>query len=276
LDGVTGGPLPAGSIRAPLLFVLHNRGHIPAANGSSEVDIHKPKPIHNWRELASEIGVIVTGIIIALSGEQFLERLEWRHKIQLGEQQMRFELSEDDGPEVMQRLALADCIDHGLADIRATVERTGDRAAAITAIGRFDIPRHTYESDAYRAAAASGVLARLDPQRLDRWNFTYATMPVLDRIAEREYFDAVALHAVRTSGAPLSEAEQLKLLDALESLRRDNLDIVREAGQAAQGLKEQAVILDRPRMRVMMDELKRVAAFEPCAARLTALAGYEP
>ena len=240
------------------------------------MEIHKPKPVHNWRELASEVGVVVVGIIIALSAEQFLERLEWHHKISRAEEQMRLEMSADDGPEVLQRVALADCVDHGLAEIRASVERADDRAAVVTAISRFDIPRHTYESDAYHAAASSGVLARLDPQRLDRWNYLFSTMPVLDRIAEREYFDAAALHAVRTSGGPLSEAEQLKLLEVVEGLRRDNLDIVREAVQAAQGLKEQAVALDRTRMRQMMDEMKRRAAFEPCAGKLKTLIGYEP
>ena len=240
------------------------------------MEIHKPKAVHNWRELASEVGVVVVGIIIALSAEQFLERLEWHHKISRAEEQMRLEMSADDGPEVLQRVALADCVDHGLAEIRASVERADDRAAVVTAISRFDIPRHTYESDAYRAAASSGVLARLDPQRLDRWNYLFSTMPVLDRIAEREYFDAAALHAVRTSGGPLSEAEQLKLLEVVEGLRRDNLDIVREAVQAAQGLKEQAVALDRTRMRQMMDEMKRRAAFEPCAGKLQTLVGYEP
>jgi len=189
---------------------------------------------------------------------------------------MRLEMSADDGPQVLQRVALAECVDHGLAEIRASVERADDRAAVVTAISRFDIPRHTYESAAYQAAAASGVLARLDPQRLDRWNFLYTTMPVLDRIAEREYFDAAALHAVRTSGGPLSEAEQLKLLEVVEGLRRDNLDIVREAIQAAQGLKEQAVVLDPTRVRLMMDEMTRGAAFEPCAGKLRTLIGYEP
>jgi hypothetical protein len=240
------------------------------------LEIHKPKPVHNWRELASEVGVVVVGIIIALSAEQFLERLEWHHKISRAEEQMRLEMSGDDGPEVLQRVALADCVDHGLAEIRASVERADDRAAVVAAIGQVDIPRHTYESDAYRAAEASGVLARLDPQRLDRWNYLYSTMPVLDRIAEREYFDSAALHAVRNSGGPLSEAEQLKLLEVVESLRRDNLDIVREAVQAAQGLKEQAVVLDRTRVRQMMDEMTRGAAFQPCAGKLKTLIGYEP
>jgi len=240
------------------------------------LEIHKPRPVHNWRELATEVGVVVVGIVIALSAEQLLERLEWHHKISHAEEQMRLEMSADDGPEVLQRVALADCIDHGLAEIRASVERADDRAVVVTAINQIDTPRHTYESDAYRAAEASGVLARLDPQRLDRWNYLYSTMPVLDRIAEREYFDAAALHAVRISGGPLSEAEQLKLLEVVENLRRDNFDIVRLAVQAARGLKEQTVILDRTRARQMMDEITRGAALQPCAGKLKTLIGYEP
>jgi hypothetical protein len=219
---------------------------------------------------------VVVGIIIALSAEQLLERLEWHHKIDRAEEQMRLEMSGDDGPEVLERIALADCVDHGLAEVRAGVERADDRAAIIPAIGRIDLPRHTYESEAYQAAEASGVLARLDPQRLDRWNYLYSTMPVLDRVAEREYFDAAALHAVRTTGGPLSEAEQLKLLEVLENLRRDNLDMVRQAAQAAQGLKEQAVVMDRTRMRQMMEEMTQHAAFAPCVGKLKTLAGYEP
>jgi hypothetical protein len=240
------------------------------------LEIHKPRPVHTWRELASEVGVVVVGIIIALSAEQLLERLEWHHKIDRAERQMRLEMSGDDGPEVLQRIALADCIDHGLTEVRASVERADDRAMIVAAIGRVDVPRHTYESEAYAAAEASGVLARLDPKRLDRWNFLYSTMPVLDRIAEREYFDASALHAVRTAGGSLSEGEQLKLLEALESLRRDNLDIVRHAVQAMQGLKEQAVILDRTRMRQMLGEITQRAEFEPCAGKFKTLAGYDP
>ena len=33
------------------------------------MEIHKPKPVHNWRELLTEIGVVVIGILIALSLE---------------------------------------------------------------------------------------------------------------------------------------------------------------------------------------------------------------
>lgn len=75
------------------------------------------------------------------------------------------------------------------------------RSAVIEAINKVEIPRHTYQSYAYHAAEASGVLAKLEPERLDKWNYLYAPIPVLDRIAEREFFDTTNLHAIRNAGA---------------------------------------------------------------------------
>jgi hypothetical protein len=37
------------------------------------MDIHKPKPVHSWRELLTEVGVIVIGVSIALAGGQTME-----------------------------------------------------------------------------------------------------------------------------------------------------------------------------------------------------------
>jgi hypothetical protein len=235
------------------------------------MEIHKPRPIHNWRDLATEVAVIVVGIVIALSAEQFIQGLEWRHKISRAEEQMRLEMGKDDGPEVLQRLAASECIDQGLAGIRAGIERGDGRSVVIDAINRVEIPRHTYQGDAYQAAEASGVLAKLDPERLDRWNYLYAPIPVLDRIAEREFFDATILHAIRNSGGPLSETEQLKINEAVESLRRDNMAMVREANQTEQGLKSQEIVLDKARMGQMVDELNRTPALIPCAVKLSSM-----
>jgi hypothetical protein len=32
------------------------------------MDLHKPKPIHNWREFLKEVGTIVLGVGIGLTG----------------------------------------------------------------------------------------------------------------------------------------------------------------------------------------------------------------
>ena len=46
------------------------------------MDIHKPKPVHTWREFASEIIVIVIGISIALGAEQVVEGFRQRHQVE--------------------------------------------------------------------------------------------------------------------------------------------------------------------------------------------------
>src|SRR5690242_3078542 len=45
----------------------------PPSAAEQPMDIHKPKAVHNWRELATEIAVIVVGILIAISLEQTVE-----------------------------------------------------------------------------------------------------------------------------------------------------------------------------------------------------------
>ena len=40
--------------------------------------IHLPKPIHGWREFVSEVGIIVVGILLALTAEQFVENWHWQ------------------------------------------------------------------------------------------------------------------------------------------------------------------------------------------------------
>ena len=58
------------------------------------MEIHKPKPVHSWRDFLSEVGVVVIGIVIALSGEQILEAIHWKHKVEAAEQDLRTELAD--------------------------------------------------------------------------------------------------------------------------------------------------------------------------------------
>ena len=68
------------------------------------MEVHKPKPVHSWREFISEIAVVVIGVVIALSADQMLQGLELRAKVRHAEQQMRAELALDDGPQVLRAM----------------------------------------------------------------------------------------------------------------------------------------------------------------------------
>ena len=202
------------------------------------MEIHKPRPVHSWREFLSEIAVVVIGVVIALSAEQMLQRLELSAKVRHAEQEMRIELALDDGPQVLQRIALAPCVEASLTRIRAAIEQGEPRAAVLEAVERFDPPRHSWESVAFQAATVNNVLPHLPADRLWRWAYVYSMMPLLDRANEREFLDVARLRALSKVGGPLVEAERGRMLEAVEALRRDNEDIVTHVTPTAGAIRE--------------------------------------
>jgi hypothetical protein len=132
------------------------------------VKIHKPRTPHSLREFVSEVAVVLLGIVLALAGKRALGSLELRHKIRVVGGEMRSEISGDDGPQVLERIAVSPCINRALDGIRATAEQSAARLAVLEAVGRFATPRHTWDSIAFQAALSAGVLAQLRVDRVMR------------------------------------------------------------------------------------------------------------
>lgn len=87
------------------------------------MDIHKPKPIHNLKELATEFGVIVLGILTALGLEQAVENYHERQQVletrEAIEEELRTGLAsahvmaDQQGCQMRQMSLLADVIGKG-------------------------------------------------------------------------------------------------------------------------------------------------------------------
>ena len=56
---------------------------------------HLPKPLHGWRALAGEVGIIVLGVLIALGAQQVVEAWEWRQKVGVVRKSLMGELGND-------------------------------------------------------------------------------------------------------------------------------------------------------------------------------------
>ena len=52
----------------------------PDLEAGESMHIHRPRPLHGWRELSLEIGVIVFGIVIAVGLEQTVEFFHHHHQ----------------------------------------------------------------------------------------------------------------------------------------------------------------------------------------------------
>jgi hypothetical protein len=56
---------------------------------------HLPKPLHGWRALVGEIGIIVVGVLIALSAEQLVQSIHERDDVAQLRAALRAELADD-------------------------------------------------------------------------------------------------------------------------------------------------------------------------------------
>ena len=58
---------------------------------------HLPKPLHGWRAFIGEVGIIVLGVLIALSAGEIVEALHWRAEVAEARRAMAVELSDSIG-----------------------------------------------------------------------------------------------------------------------------------------------------------------------------------
>ena len=85
------------------------------------MDIHKPKPIRNWREFLKEYAIIVIGVLTALAAEQAVEWLHWQSEVKTARAALAAEFALND-TIFARRMAFAPCF-----------ERQDDEAKAIIA-----------------------------------------------------------------------------------------------------------------------------------------------
>lgn len=164
--------------------------------------VHLPKPLHGWREFAGEVGVIVLGVLIALSAEQAVEALHWQQKTKDAEAAMRLELAEDDGPQAYARIAIGACLD-------ARIARIHDQAGHVPAaqlrqwIAAYNPPLRTWDSEAWKAVLASDVGSHMGADRLVMWSAPYRLLPMLSEANQHEREQTVDLHeSLPASGEP--------------------------------------------------------------------------
>src|SRR5881227_3429454 len=99
-----------------------------------------PRPLHGWRALAGEIGVIVVGVLIALTAEQLVQQWHDRSDLREAQQQMLLEMRDDNLPQAFARVAMAPCLDAELAAIARGADANAPRSEIDRLVGEFGPP----------------------------------------------------------------------------------------------------------------------------------------
>ena len=132
----------------------------PTPEDQQTMHVHKIKPVHGWREFASEIMIIVIGIVIALAGEQMVEWNHIRTTVAEVREAMRTELGgnrariEQDRSQTKCALSRLDMLDHWTA-----TATTGSRIFEPTAPALWNLHSSAWEVAKTSAAVAHFELA---------------------------------------------------------------------------------------------------------------------
>ncbi len=207
------------------------------------MDIHKPKPFHNWREFLKEYAIIVLGVATALAAEQAVEWLHWKGRVRDAAEAMRLELRDDDGPQAYTRMAMQTCFDRQLDAIEGAINMGRPRAEIIALAGLYLPPTPTWDSNAWNAVLSSDVGSHISPAQMMSWSKPYVFVASLGTRNDQERDDRVALYPSQSPDEKLSADERGALLAAVVRLKLDNRGMAARSYAVLNAMKGNGIAL---------------------------------
>lgn len=191
---------------------------------SPPMDIHKPKPVHGWREFASEILVIVTGILIALSLEQAVEAWHWHEQVADAREALGDQLGEAIG-QGRERVTTSACIDARLATLAAALDAAAE-SGRLPAIGDIGVPpMRTWSTGNWQSAVASQTVEHFPMRARSLYSLLFGYADIERRASEDDLRQWQRLYAMVGPGRRIEIAEIAGLREAVIAARTDSQQI---------------------------------------------------
>lgn len=213
------------------------------------MQIRFPKPVHGWRVLAGEVGVIVLGVLIALGAQQVVQDWQWRSDVRDADRRMSKELSLDLA-FAYERPSIDPCLRPRLAELRDQLLKTdpnwpGDRASFRNDVYKsgfpavYRTPGRPWTQGSWLTALNGGVVGHFRPERAQQFAGLFESVALLKEAQAEEQDTAGTLGDLAFAG-PMTSAERrasLKVVAKLEDLdgiilldARVFIDDARDAG----------------------------------------------
>jgi len=185
------------------------------------MDIHKPKPVRNWREFLTEIGTIVIGVLIALAAEQAVEALHWRAQVAEAREVIATELAGNLRNSIF-RMRTERCTERRL-DMLAQILDTAAHSGALPPVGDIGLPSlFQWTSGAWDGVVASQTATHFPRQQLAELATIYGFVHKADSFNLAEANIWAELHTMVGPGRRLDPPDEARLRAALSLARYDN------------------------------------------------------
>lgn len=186
----------------------------PPNAGDAEVEVHKPKPFHDWREFVSEISIVVIGVLIALAGEQAVETLHWQHEIALGQEALK-----ENARQLIYSAAVREAESPCLGRRLTAVAHVLDQASAngkLPAVGQLGAPSLApWSWKTWDNLVASQVAVHLDREKMLSYSSIARRADILFQQNTDEHHAWSELYTIVGPGRSFGDAEQAATRAAL-------------------------------------------------------------
>jgi hypothetical protein len=179
------------------------------------MQFHLPKPLHGWRALFGEVGIIVIGVLIALGAEQVVEGV---HERNVAEETRRAVTQEIDTnlAALYLRGTAEPCIGRRLSELRALFADWQSTGTFKTPQWVAQAPSLDIDLTRYDAALSAGRLALLPSE--DQYHMGEAANALrwLSEVQDRESPLWGRLRALQAGPRALSAGDEAQLRMALQ------------------------------------------------------------
>lgn len=193
------------------------------------MDVHRPKPVHHWREFLKEVGIIVLGVLIALGAEQTAEWFHWRYEARQAENHLR-----QDATTVLydmvERLEIQKCQDRRLVLMRDRLLASGAEWTAMApfytsgppAGSTYAHPMRRWPTVAWSNAVANTAATHLPDEEQNHYAeiFAAAAREANDQAAEHEDFSELNVLGLSLTLTPDQKVNFLRIIEAERARNR--------------------------------------------------------
>lgn len=192
----------------------------PIEEGQQHVEIHKPKPVHNWREFFGEIGIIVIGVLIAIGAEQTIEALHWQHKAGDAAEAIKHEMFANYS-QAVEAASVAPCVDRQLVMLEETLGKPGFTSVAAYSDSKFNhyvirAPSRPWADSEWKTAISEGTVTHLPENLRAGLQSAYQQIGILELNTRQA---DVITWRLRALALPTTADQRARAIESMEELR---------------------------------------------------------
>lgn len=192
--------LPIADIKLAASFLSH-------CSGSNRMHFHVPKPLHGWREFAGEVGIIVIGIVIALTLEAVVSGWENQRIADHARADIREELSSN-SQALRRMIGSQQQAIKRLEMLRKFLQSAADGKRAQLPVG-FSIPSEfeSMDTSSWESAVATQALSHMPSNQVHAIAQAYSGSRELNDFEQLAVKQSVEMASISPGAGEMSAEE---------------------------------------------------------------------